>query len=112
MDSLSLDDKLQSVSPLIQAPDNSRNVEPSMLNPIPVHAIQPQQTASESGGAAEPKAQHVKEKERSAQAESSDTDQDAPVAKQMLSFVMDDPDFESEEEVVQKVTKVTLYLTF
>lgn len=77
-----------------------------MLNPTPVHTSQPQQTASDSESTAEPKAHHVKEKERSAHAESSDTDQDAPVAKQMLSFVMDDPDFESEEEVVQKVTKV------
>ncbi|XP_010874975.2 rab-like protein 6 isoform X2 [Esox lucius] len=38
--------------------------------------------------------------------EDSDSDPDAPVAKQMLSFVMDDPDFESEEEaVIQKITK-------
>ncbi|XP_057175307.1 rab-like protein 6 isoform X2 [Triplophysa rosa] len=105
LDSLSLEDKPQSVNPLIQ--DNSQNVETSMLNPIPVHATQPHQTPSESGGTAEPRAQHIKEKERSAQVESSDTDQDAPMAKQMLSFIMDDPDFESEEEVEQKLTKVS-----
>ncbi|KAL0193574.1 hypothetical protein M9458_011870, partial [Cirrhinus mrigala] len=52
-----------------------------------------------------PQAQVVKQKEKSAQAESSDTDPEEPMAKQMLSFVMDDPDFESEEEVIQKVTK-------
>lgn len=40
------------------------------------------------------------------QADSSDTDPEAPVAQQMLSFVMDDPDFESEEEKVQKEKKV------
>lgn len=38
--------------------------------------------------------------------DSSDTDHEAPVAQQMLSFVMDDPDFESEDERVQKVIKV------
>lgn len=94
---------------MIQAQDDisSQSIETSLLKPIPVHTTQPEQTAPESGGTAEPKAQLVKEKERSARAESSDTDQDTPVAKQMLSFVMDDPDFESEEEVVQKVTKVT-----
>ncbi|XP_041691777.1 rab-like protein 6 isoform X2 [Coregonus clupeaformis] len=38
--------------------------------------------------------------------EGSDSDPEAPVAEQMLSFIMDDPDFESEEEVViQKITK-------
>ncbi|KAK6313391.1 hypothetical protein J4Q44_G00167380 [Coregonus suidteri] len=36
----------------------------------------------------------------------SDSDPGAPVAEQMLSFVMDDLDFESEEEaVIQKITK-------
>ncbi|KAA0717000.1 Rab-like protein 6 GTP-binding protein [Triplophysa tibetana] len=107
LDLSSLEDKPQSLNPLIQAQDNSQNVETSMLNPIPVHTTQPHQTASESGETAEPRAQHIKEMEMSAQADSSDTDQDAPVAKQMLSFIMDDPDFESEEEVVQKVTEVS-----
>ncbi|KAL0979162.1 hypothetical protein UPYG_G00181510 [Umbra pygmaea] len=38
--------------------------------------------------------------------ENSDSDPDAPVAAQLLSFVMDDPDFESDEDaVVQKITK-------
>nr|XP_046207156.1 rab-like protein 6 isoform X1 [Oncorhynchus gorbuscha] len=38
--------------------------------------------------------------------EGSDSDPEAPVAEQMLSFIMDDPDFESEQEVViQKITK-------
>ncbi|XP_063051260.1 rab-like protein 6 isoform X2 [Engraulis encrasicolus] len=46
------------------------------------------------------------ERERArALAESSDSDGDAPVAKQMLSFVMDDPDFESEESDTQKAAK-------
>ncbi|XP_065106384.1 rab-like protein 6 isoform X1 [Paramisgurnus dabryanus] len=103
LDSLSLEDEQQAVNTesLIQAQDNisSQNTETSMLSPTPVHATQPQQTASDT------QAQLVKEKEISAQAESSDTDPEAPVAKQLLSFVMDDPDFESEEEVRPKVTK-------
>lgn len=103
LDSLSLEDEQQAVNTesLIQAQHNisSQNTETSMLSPTPVHATQPQQAASDT------QAQLVKEKEISAQAESSDTDPEAPVAKQLLSFVMDDPDFESEEEVRPKVTK-------
>uniref|UniRef100_A0A9R1SSI2 RAB, member RAS oncogene family-like 6b n=2 Tax=Cyprinus carpio TaxID=7962 RepID=A0A9R1SSI2_CYPCA len=93
--------------PLIQAQESvsSLNVEASILSPTPVHNTQPLQTASEAGALSDPQAQVVKQKEKSAQVESSDTDPDEPVAKQMLSFVMDDPDFESEEEVTQKVNK-------
>lgn len=40
-------------------------------------------------------------------AEDSDTDHEAPVAQQMLSFVMDDPDFESEASDTPQVTKVS-----
>ncbi|KAG9354576.1 hypothetical protein JZ751_001289 [Albula glossodonta] len=47
--------------------------------------------------AVEPPGRHSKKKGGTADAESSDTDAEAPVAKQLLSFVMDDPDFESEE---------------
>uniref|UniRef100_H3CZ23 RAB, member RAS onco family like 6 n=1 Tax=Tetraodon nigroviridis TaxID=99883 RepID=H3CZ23_TETNG len=38
-------------------------------------------------------------------AEDSDTDPDAPVAQQMLSFVMDDPDFESEASDTPRIAK-------
>ncbi|XP_051278255.1 rab-like protein 6 isoform X2 [Dicentrarchus labrax] len=38
-------------------------------------------------------------------AEDSDTDPEAPVAQQMLSFVMDDPDFESEASDTPKIAK-------
>ncbi|MFT7817573.1 rab-like protein 6-like [Arapaima gigas] len=41
-------------------------------------------------------ASHAKKTGGAAEAESSDTDPEAPVARQLLSFVMDDPDFESE----------------
>ena len=47
--------------------------------------------------AEEQPAQHQgKKKGNALRAEDSDTDPEAPVAQQMLSFVMDDPDFESE----------------
>ncbi|XP_016137322.1 rab-like protein 6 isoform X5 [Sinocyclocheilus grahami] len=106
MDSLSLEDKPKPIhkEPLIQAQQSvsSQNIETSILSPE--HNTRPLQTA-EAEALADPQAQVVKQKEKSAQAESSDTDPDEPVAKQMLSFVMDDPDFESEEEVIQKVDK-------
>uniref|UniRef100_A0A1A8QMQ8 RAB, member RAS oncogene family-like 6 n=1 Tax=Nothobranchius rachovii TaxID=451742 RepID=A0A1A8QMQ8_9TELE len=41
-------------------------------------------------------------------AEDSESDPEVPVAQQMLSFVMDDPDFESEASDTPKVTKDTL----
>ncbi|KAG7480494.1 hypothetical protein MATL_G00056710 [Megalops atlanticus] len=50
-------------------------------------------------------ARHSRKKGGAAEVESSDTDPDAPVAKQLLSFVMDDPDFESEESDTQKKKK-------
>ncbi|XP_052448953.1 rab-like protein 6 isoform X2 [Carassius gibelio] len=106
MDSLSLEDKPKPIhkEPLIQAQESvsSQNIETSILSPE--HNTQPLETA-EAGALADPQTQVVKQKDKSAQAESSDTDPDEPVAKQMLSFVMDDPDFESEEEVIQKVDK-------
>ncbi|KAK2911268.1 hypothetical protein Q8A67_003401 [Cirrhinus molitorella] len=109
MDSLSLEAKPKPIhkEPLIQAQESvsSQTVETSILSPTPVHHTQPLQTASESRALADPQAQVVKQKEKVAQVESSDTDPEEPVAKQMLSFVMDDPDFESEEEVMQKETK-------
>lgn len=40
-------------------------------------------------------------------AEDSDTDHEAPFAQQMLSFVMDDPDFESEASDTPQITKVS-----
>ncbi|XP_016420933.1 rab-like protein 6 isoform X6 [Sinocyclocheilus rhinocerous] len=106
MDSLSLEDKPKPIhkEPLIQAQESvsSPNIETSILSPE--HNTRPLQTA-EAEALADPQAQVVKQKEKSAQAGSSDTDPDEPVAKQMLSFVMDDPDFESEEEVIEKVNK-------
>ncbi|XP_067295044.1 rab-like protein 6 isoform X2 [Pseudorasbora parva] len=103
LDSLTLEDKPKPIhkEPAIQI----QSIETSILSPTPVHTTQTLQTASDAAALADPQTQVIKHKERSAQAESSDTDPDVPVAKQMLSFVMDDPDFESEEEVIQKVNE-------
>lgn len=113
MDTLSLEDKPKPIhtEPLIQAQESvsSQNVEASILSPTPVHNTQPQQTASEAGALSDPQTQVVRQKEKPAKVESSDTDPDEPVAKQMLSFVVDDPDFESEKEVIQKVNKVLMW---
>ncbi|XP_042344765.1 rab-like protein 6 isoform X2 [Plectropomus leopardus] len=47
----------------------------------------------------------TKKKGSPPKADDSDTDPEAPVAQQMLSFVMDDPDFESEASDTPKITK-------
>ncbi|XP_042277131.1 rab-like protein 6 [Thunnus maccoyii] len=58
--------------------------------------------------AAEQPARHQgKKKGSTPKAEDSDSDPEAPVAQQMLSFVMDDPDFESEASDTPKITKDT-----
>uniref|UniRef100_A0A671UYI4 RAB, member RAS onco family like 6 n=1 Tax=Sparus aurata TaxID=8175 RepID=A0A671UYI4_SPAAU len=44
-----------------------------------------------------------KKKGSTPKAEDSDTDPEAPVAQQMLSFIMDDPDFESEASDTPKI---------
>lgn len=51
---------------------------------------------------------HHKTKGSTPGAEDSDTDHEAPVAQQMLSFVMDDPDFESEGSDTPQIIKVSL----
>lgn len=56
---------------------------------------------------AEPLSQHQgKKKGDTPKADESDTDPEAPVAQQMLSFVMDDPDFDSEASDTPKISKV------
>lgn len=57
--------------------------------------------------AAEQPARQGKKKGSTPKAEDSDTDPEAPVAQQMLSFVMDDPDFESEASDTPKIAKDT-----
>ncbi|KAG7476825.1 hypothetical protein MATL_G00086940 [Megalops atlanticus] len=64
--------------------------EPAPLTPVPAPA-QPGRPSKKKGGSAE--------------VESSDSEHEAPYAKQMLSYVMDDPDFESEgSDKIQKVS--------
>uniref|UniRef100_A0AAR2LN64 RAB, member RAS oncogene family-like 6b n=1 Tax=Pygocentrus nattereri TaxID=42514 RepID=A0AAR2LN64_PYGNA len=82
--------------------DTSKNTEPSILIPTPAQPTHSPHTQTHTP--AEQPVHPSKRKTASAQGDSSDTDPEAPVA-QMLSFVMDDPDFESEEERVQKVDK-------
>lgn len=60
-------------------------------------AVQAPKTTSQSKGHAL-KQKVVKEEKP----EESDSDQEGPIATQMLSFVMDDPDFESEESDSQR----------
>ncbi|KAF7652079.1 hypothetical protein LDENG_00101890 [Lucifuga dentata] len=59
-----------------------------------------------SASAAQQQGRHqAKKKGGTPKTEDSDTDPEAPVAQQMLSFVMDDPDFESEASDTPKITK-------
>ncbi|KAF4074210.1 hypothetical protein AMELA_G00236950 [Ameiurus melas] len=76
---------------------------PQILTPTPVHLAH----APHAGSPPE----QGKAKAAPPQGDSSDTDPDAPVAQQMLSFVMDDPDFESDEEQVQKEVKKDTFRT-
>uniref|UniRef100_A0A8C3JFF0 Rab-like protein 6 n=1 Tax=Calidris pygmaea TaxID=425635 RepID=A0A8C3JFF0_9CHAR len=69
---------------------------PTTAAATPVAAQAPKTTAQSKGHALKQK--EVKEEKP----EESDSDQEGPIATQMLSFVMDDPDFESEDSDSQK----------
>lgn len=56
--------------------------------------------------AEQPTRHQGKKKGSTPKAEDSDSDPEAPVAQQMLSFVMDDPDFESEASDTPKIATV------
>uniref|UniRef100_A0A4W5M0Z8 RAB, member RAS onco family like 6 n=1 Tax=Hucho hucho TaxID=62062 RepID=A0A4W5M0Z8_9TELE len=95
----------QAPEPLIPASQHLENTvlleaEPISLTPLTtIPAVALEQPGPQPGP---PRAK----KGGSPGLEGSDSDPEAPVAEQMLSFIMDDPDFESEEEVViQKITK-------
>ncbi|XP_039362544.1 rab-like protein 6 isoform X2 [Mauremys reevesii] len=65
--------------------------------PTATASVQAQTTTSQNkGSASKPKGS------KEEMAEESDSDQEGPIATQMLSFVMDDPDFESEESDSQR----------
>ncbi|XP_035514251.1 rab-like protein 6 isoform X1 [Morone saxatilis] len=99
--------------------DQDLDSEPELKAPV-IHITKPKvaSKAPEARGqtaapisltltpAAEQPARHQGKKKGSApKAEDSDTDPEAPVAQQMLSFVMDDPDFESEASDTPKIAK-------
>uniref|UniRef100_A0A672Z7Q5 RAB, member RAS oncogene family-like 6b n=1 Tax=Sphaeramia orbicularis TaxID=375764 RepID=A0A672Z7Q5_9TELE len=99
--------------------DKDLDSEPELKAPV-IHITKPKVSskASEPKGqttapisltltpTAEQPARHQgKKKGSSPKAEDSDTDPEAPVAQQLLSFVMDDPDFESEASDTPKVAK-------
>ncbi|NXS44871.1 RABL6 protein, partial [Balaeniceps rex] len=69
---------------------------PAAAAAIPAAAQAPKTTSQSKGHALKQKV--VKEEKP----EESDSDQEGPIATQMLSFVMDDPDFESEDSDSQK----------
>uniref|UniRef100_A0A8B9NSC5 Rab-like protein 6 n=1 Tax=Apteryx owenii TaxID=8824 RepID=A0A8B9NSC5_APTOW len=69
---------------------------PATVAATPAAAQAPKTTSQSKGHALKQKV--VKEEKP----EESDSDQEGPIATQMLSFVMDDPDFESEESDSQR----------
>lgn len=69
---------------------------PAAAAATPAAAQAPKTTSQSKGHALKQKV--VKEEKP----EESDSDQEGPIATQMLSFVMDDPDFESEDSDSQK----------
>ncbi|TKS78051.1 Rab-like protein 6 GTP-binding protein [Collichthys lucidus] len=104
--------------------DQDLDSEPELKAPV-IHITKPKvaSKAPESRGqttapisltltpTAEQPARHQgKKKGNSPKAEDSDTDPEAPVAQQMLSFVMDDPDFESEASDTPKIVTDTFPL--
>ncbi|XP_035021794.1 rab-like protein 6 isoform X3 [Hippoglossus stenolepis] len=96
--------------------DQDLDSEPELKAPV-IHITKPKVTskAPEPRGqttapisltlipATEQPARQGKKKGNTPKAEDSDTDPEAPVAQQMLSFVMDDPDFESEASDTPKI---------
>ncbi|XP_028851491.1 rab-like protein 6 isoform X2 [Denticeps clupeoides] len=92
INSLSVKEKAKSAVPVPpdQTDKSGRSRTTESSTPLPALGQSVQRSRKESGG----------------EAESSDTDHEVPVAKQMLSFVMDDPDFESEGSDT-KVTSVS-----
>ena len=74
---------------------------PSQLHVTPVHQKGAPVTHTQ------PSNRPIRTKqEGAAQADDSDTDPEAPIAKQMLSYVLDDPDFDSECSDTPKIDTV------
>ncbi|XP_071338007.1 rab-like protein 6 isoform X2 [Trachinotus anak] len=105
--------------PAAQTQDQDLDSEPELKAPV-IHITKPKVTSKASEprdqttapisltlipAAEEPARHQGRKKENTPKAEDSDTDPEAPVAQQMLSFVMDDPDFESEASDTPKIVK-------
>ncbi|XP_030647263.1 rab-like protein 6 [Chanos chanos] len=102
MNTLTLEDKPSATE---TAPPTERVEENAGSQSLEAVSSAPILSPTPAAPAPTPPKHQSHSKEETAQAESSDTDQDVPVARQMLSFIMDDPDFESDEDKVQKVAK-------
>lgn len=80
----------------------------SVLNPQPAKTKAAERPASLKTKSASPAQKRPSKKAAAAAAaaaESSESEHEGPVAQQMLSFVMDDPDFDSEDQEVTKPKK-------
>ncbi|KAM9744527.1 rab-like protein 6 isoform 1-T1 [Menidia menidia] len=101
--------------------DQDLDSEPELKAPV-IHLLKPKaaskppdprsQTAAPisltlTPASEQPARQPGRKKGGTPKAEDSDSDPEAPVAQQMLSFVMDDPDFESEASDTPKIPKET-----
>ncbi|XP_048876844.1 rab-like protein 6 isoform X7 [Brienomyrus brachyistius] len=93
------DSKSPPVNPVIQ-PIQTKEAESKFSAKLPGKRASLPTAASSTRSA-----RHGKKKGDVAESDDSDTDPEAPVAKQLLSFVMDDPDFESEGSDTQKINK-------
>ncbi|XP_072243293.1 rab-like protein 6 isoform X2 [Leuresthes tenuis] len=114
------EEELERAAPTILQ-DQDLDSEPELKAPV-IHLTKPKMTPkapeprSQSTApisltltpAADPPARLAGKKKGGAlKAEDSDTDPEAPVAQQMLSFIMDDPDFESEASDTPKIVTDT-----
>ncbi|KAM4576480.1 rab-like protein 6 isoform 2-T2 [Odontesthes bonariensis] len=111
------EEELEQAAPTILQ-DQDPDSEPELKAPV-IHLTKPKTTPKapelKSQAAAPisltltpadpPARQQGKKKGSAPKAEDSDTDPEAPVAHQMLSFIMDDPDFESEASDTPKIVK-------
>ncbi|XP_034728590.1 rab-like protein 6 isoform X3 [Etheostoma cragini] len=106
------EDEVGQAAPAIKQ-DQDLDSEPELKAPV-IHITKPKVAPKGPSisltltPAAEQPPQHpARKKGVAARAEESDSEPEAPVAQQMLSFVMDDPDFESEASDTPKIIKET-----
>ncbi|XP_004465269.2 rab-like protein 6 [Dasypus novemcinctus] len=78
-------------------PETKRRTPKSQAQAAPTKASEPQPPVKAPRAAPHPKGPSLLRGEGTEERASTDSDPEGPIAAQMLSFVMDDPDFESEE---------------